>query len=611
MARPNKPGGWAGVRHQGPMVEDERGPLDIAREKLQIDLRETANLRQPFLPWSVRIHEPKTGQLDFDRFPYQRELYSDEFAYDRDGVIKKATQVGVSTWLIRWLMFFPDTKGWTSFYLFPKEKHMHKFSDQRIKPLIQRSEYLSERVPYGYVNNKGLKQIGLGFINFAGSQNKDEVDSIDADVLGMDEYDRIEQKNIPDAEQRVSGPMSQGLIRRVGVPTIPQYGISKLYDATDKRKWLVKCGCKQGWQEIDFFENVDMKKAKVVCRRCKKPLDVTKGEWVPEVTEVQITRGYHISRLIVPNANIADIIDHSKQRKPFERQRFWNKDLGLEYASAGGRITDAVLLAAVSAGGGYGMPEGYGGENPVTMGIDMASTRDANVRISEHLDAETKRALWIGTVGDDDLAKFLQKLGDLMMRFRVNMASIDHLPDGRVSRAFANMFPGQVYVTALTDERMGQIIKWDDDLMTASARRTESIDAMISMMKGQRNLLPGLDLDDLPDDYADQMKSLQRFEEEDEETGKRTVGYIPTGPFDYAMAEGFDMIATELWWGRTQVDSYFRKQTSVLDDHLSTYKRSDVNDPDSSTYRPGPQEPPIYPTEEDEWAPHDPDWPKY
>jgi hypothetical protein len=31
---------------------------------------------------------------------------------------------------------------------------------------------------------------------------------------------------------------------------------------------------------------------------------------------------------------------------------------------------------------------------PVTMGVDVA-TRGANVRISEHLDEETKRALWM------------------------------------------------------------------------------------------------------------------------------------------------------------------------------------------------------------------------
>jgi Phage terminase large subunit (GpA) len=577
------------------------------REGLQIRQGEVDDLRAPFLPWSLRVPEPKTGRLDFDRYPFQRELYSDEFAYDREGVIKKATQLGVSAWLIRWLMFFADTKGWTAFYLFPKEKHMFRFHDLRIRPLIQRDGYLAGRVPYGYVNNKGTKQVGLGALVCAGSQNKDEVDSVDADVLGIDEYDRVEQANVPDAEQRISGS-DHGLIRRVGVPTIPQYGIAKLYERSDKRKWMVKCRCKAGWQEIDFFKNVDVERERIVCHLCRKPLDVHKGQWVAEITETQRPRGYHISRLIVPHVNLADIIEHSKQRKTYERQRFFNKDLGIEYASAGGRITDEVLKAAQTVGGAYPMPEGYNGTNPVTMGVDMASVRDATVRISEHLSEVEKRALYIGEVGDEDLAQFLRKLGDLMIRYRVNMAAIDHLPDGRVSRAFASMFPGLVYVTALVDERMDQIIKWDDQTMKCSARRTESIDAMISMMKAQKNRLPYTELDELPEGYAEQMKSPQRFEEEDEETGKRVVGYISTGPDDYAMAETFDMIATELWWARQQVTSYFREQTSTLDDHIGSDWRSDLTDEAEPDYRPGP---PDLAMQEDEWAPLDEEWPSY
>ena len=117
------------------------------------------------------------------------------------------------------------------------------------------------------------------------------------------------------------------------------------------------------------------------------------------------------------------------------------------------------------------------------------------------------------------------------------------------------------------------------------------------MMKAQRNRLPGTDLDDLPEDYVEQMKSLQRFEEEEEETGKRTVGYIATGPFDYAMAEVFDMVATELWWMRQQVESYFRKETSTLDEHLSTFERSDLDNPEATEYRGGPPEPELQPDE--------------
>ena len=69
-------GGWANVRYRRDSTGiDYEGVTveDALRESLSIDLRETANLRQPFFPWATSIHEPKSGPLDFDRFPFQRE----------------------------------------------------------------------------------------------------------------------------------------------------------------------------------------------------------------------------------------------------------------------------------------------------------------------------------------------------------------------------------------------------------------------------------------------------------------------------------------------------------------------------------------------------------
>lgn len=604
MAAPRRPGGWAGTRTAGSAaaIQDTEGSIeDVLGEALGIDIRETSNTRVAFRPWSVKIHEPKTGQLDFSRFPFQEALYADEFAYADDGSVMKATQVGVSTWLIRWTIFFPDTKGWTALYVFPKDKHLRAFSDQRVKPLIERNAYLRSRVPYGYVSNKGLKQVGNGFVNYRGSQNKDELDSIDCDLVGFDEYDRLVQENIPDAEQRV-GASPHGLIRRIGVPTIPRRGISALYDASDRRKWLVKCSrCPVGWQEIDFWKNVDQEATppRIVCSGCRKPLDVAKGKWVAEITEGNRHPGFHISRLLVPGAKLDKVVEHSKQRKTFQITRFFTKDLGLPYASEEGSLDEATIEAAQTAGGGYEMPQGHKGTNPVTAGIDMASVRDATVRISEHIDEDTKRALFIGEIGGKNLREFLKNLGDLMRRYHVNMAAIDHLPDGRVARAFASMFPGLVYVVALAGKNQKQIFMVDEQLLTASVKRTESLDAMIAMIREQNNHLPAT----LPENYVEQMMAPQRFEEEDEETGEIDIGYISAGPDDYAMAEVFDMIATELWWIRVGVASQFQQRTTTLDEELGPdYQRSRVNEYDDSedenTYGPGPTR--DAPSDEDE-----------
>ena len=200
---------------------------------------ETDDEQEPLMQWAIRIPEPKTGTLNFERFPFQREFYT-ELSHDKDGIIQKATQVGVSAWLLRWALYWADTQGLTALYVFPKDKQMSDFSHQRLRPLIKNTEYLMGRVPLDHINNVYLRQIGLGWLNLRGSQTKEALDSVDADVVAFDEYDTLVQENIPDAERRVTGPMSKGLIRRVGVPTVDDYGISKLYDHSDYRQWFVR-----------------------------------------------------------------------------------------------------------------------------------------------------------------------------------------------------------------------------------------------------------------------------------------------------------------------------------------------------------------------------------
>ena len=153
---------------------------NIATDKLAAAREEknTQDVSVELLPWAERIPEPKTGRLDWARYPFQVEMYRDGVSV-REVVVKKATQIGVSAYLIRVTIYCADTKGWTSLYVFPTQDQVYDQSDARVKPLLE-GEYLKSRVPRGYTQNKGLKQIGLGFVYFRGSQNKHALDSVDA-----------------------------------------------------------------------------------------------------------------------------------------------------------------------------------------------------------------------------------------------------------------------------------------------------------------------------------------------------------------------------------------------------------------------------------------------
>lgn len=537
-----------------------------------------------FMDWASRVPEPRSGPLDFDLFPFQRELYT-EGVDDREIVVMKSTQVGVSAWASRWAMYHSDVHRRTGLYVFPTQDQVRDFSAARIKPAIDASEYLRGRQRNTDPSSKGLIGLGGGMVYFRGSQERRNLDSVDADYVVLDEYDMLAQENIPDAERRVSGPRSAGLIRRVGVPTVPGSGIAQLYEVSDRRQWHVKCEACNEWQTIDFFENVDQVRMIRVCCRCTKPLDMGKGEWVAEHPD-RDTRGYHVTRLIAPSASIERIVKASKLRAPYEKQVFFNKDLGLAYAPEEGRLSKEALAAAQSAGGGYTIALGYAGGGVVTMGVDVASTRNLNVRVSEHLpDGERKKALWIGE------AESFNDLGLLMERFGVNMCAIDHLPEGRLARAFAERFPGRVYLVSYDgtpNPKDSNVIKVDEEMRHARVRRVEAIDAMAEMLREQKNLLPM----DLPEGYVEQMQANVRVASKDE-MGKVTVAYRKVGGADdYAHAEVYDIVATEIYWLRQGIEEAEREVYRPLDDLLD-FQRSRLADYDSGVdYHPGPADEP-------------------
>ena len=587
--------GWqnsSGARARTEQAREETEGLDpfkLTHELIDLSLGEVPIA---FFDWSLRVPEAKTGTLDFGRFPFQVEMYramGDQRV--RDVVVRKATQVGVSAMTVRWAMYEADRNGLTVLYVFPTEKHVHDFSDARVSPMIDSSDYLSSRA--GDPQNKGLRRIGIGLVYLRGAENKRGLDSVDADGLALDEYDTLNQANIPDAERRLSGPMSRGLIRRVGVPSLPQFGIAEKYDESDRRKWLVRCElcghagedtetseplvtpAGKGWQEIDFWRNLDQTRLAIVCAGCAEPLDVKRGRWVAQRPGAEGV-GFHVSRLIVPGIRLQDVVASSRKTNPYEREVFYNKDLGLPWISKEARLSPDEVAAAIREG--VFMVNGYAGPNPVTMGVDVASERALNVRISELLEDDAKRALWIGEVDSFD------ELAALFDRYQVSMAAIDHLPETRMARSVAERFPGRCVLVNYATQAQLDVLKVDDEQRRVSVRRTEALDYAVDLIRRQRNRLPV----DLPEGYVAHATANVRRVERDE-LDRVTVRWVATRPDDYFQAEVYDCVAAAVWWIRQQVEEAMAPFYTRLEDHLE-FTRSGVTDPDDDVYRPGPVE---------------------
>lgn len=410
-----------------------------------------------------------------------------------------------------------------------------------------------------------MKRIGTSHCYFRGSESRNDLIAVDADLLVLDEYDSLDAAHIPEAERRISGS-ELGLIRRVGVPSAPEFGIAKLYDDSDQRRWHVTCnGCSRA-QSPTFDANVRWEEdegivmnARIVCNDCEEPLDVRNGEWIAQYPN-RARPGFHVHRLLVPGANLVPLVEASKKRGPHLTKSFFNNDLGLPYTENTGGLDRVAIAAAISAGASHngGVPltmvQFYDGDNYVTAGIDVASARALHVRISEHLSQGLKRALFIGTA--DGFAEVAQ----ILDRYSVNFACVDAAPEGRLSLYLASNYPGRVYLARYANQFEPFVV--DIETQTISAARTIMLDETIEMMRSQRNLLPA----DLPDEYVEHMIAPRRRITTDQ-YDRKVARYESRRADDYFHAEVYDLLATMVAMVRLEMARMTERQYELVPIH--------------------------------------------
>lgn len=523
------------------------------------------------------VPEPGVGDLRFDDFPYQAEWYSEEVADAEEVVWIKSTQVGMSAYAWRWAVRQADQFGETGVYIFPTDTHVSEFGDERIEPAIEESPYLQSRIRARFVRHKKLKRIGRGFLHLRGSNSKAGAQSVAAQFLVFDEYDFLDPSNLPQIERRISGARQLGKtprIRRLGTPTIEGQGIALAWESSDQRVWMVMCeGCGLS-QQVTWEENLrwtnpgvegvmraghdeyDVQDVKAVdrawraCAECEAELDVHNGAWEAQRPGARVI-GFQVTRLIVPKTDLAQIIVASRSTKPMEVEAFENNDLGRPYSAVESGLDAGTILAACSFGGP--MLGGATGEYPVTMGVDVAGERNLSVRISEQLPPEdpempnARRAIWIGEVGN------FNEVERLMGLFSVQMCAIDARPETRMAKSLRAAFPGRIVLVEYDPRNESESFKVEAGEvgtplegvpLKVKVNRTEAIDAMMDSIRQQRNL----PLADPPQNYVAQLRAPKR-KVVISQTGKVSRVYVSTGTVgdDYAHAEVYDLVATELW----------------------------------------------------------------
>jgi len=163
----------------------------------------------------------------------------------------------------------------------------------------------------------------------------------------------------------------RGVRQRFSTPTIPNYGVSKHYELSDKKTYHVKCKKCNTWQipsyyadyvipgydgEIALFEASDLynekhkiNEAYVKCQSCGSDLwtsliDPERRQWVAERPEVINLSGYQISPIDVPHYNkVPAIFD---QLKDYTLQDHRNFVVGLPHEDKNNSFLMSIFSVA-------------------------------------------------------------------------------------------------------------------------------------------------------------------------------------------------------------------------------------------------------------------------
>jgi hypothetical protein len=417
---------------------------------------------------------------------------------------------------------------------------------------LEKQEKVEKNVQSGKkIQKVGLKQIRDAFLYLRGSQNQKQIISVDADMVILDERDRFTQEHVPYIDKRTLHSTLKWR-REASTPTYPGRGVSESYLNSDQRVWKIECGHCKKQQELDFFVNVDFKKKRTICKKCKKPINrLKKGKWITR-NESKI-HGYKISGIYNPRRTVAELIEDYEKAKNSgfsAMQQFYNQVLGLPYEAEG----QTLLVTELD-----NCTQNY--ESPLQVKGCIAGA-DVGEKIHMIVSKKVKdklRYVWIGTVGD--FLGPVDSIEFLMNRFNIQMLVIDAKPETRKVKDLIEKFPGKVFAAYYPTRKFDiqNYFHYDEFKSEISIDRTISLDYLVSDIQNELIELPS-NAKHIPEFY-EQMTSSIRVTEINARTGQPVSRWMEKGPDHFLHAANYNRMALQKGTvGQALLESYSEEE---------------------------------------------------
>lgn len=493
------------------------------------------------------------GNWSFDRFPWLKDMHDSTCEFN---IGQKAAQLGYSETMMNIAFYNLDIKHRNVLYILPNQRpDAADFSNRGLKTAIECSPHIKGM--FSSTNNVGLKQVGSSNLYIRGSNSRSQLKSIPAAVLIFDEFDEMQQKNIPLAEERASG-QAYRLNWKVSTPTTPNRGINTLFQKSTQDHFFFKCPSCSKLEELTFPDSLvvvgddpdrpEIYDSHLICRHCKNKLPheaksefLKTGRWV-SMQPGQNSRGFYINQLYspaLPPWKLAVAWLEGK-KSHLREQEFYNSKMGLPHIVAGAQLTEEMVGACIK---GFPMIEGCRQGNVVTMGIDIGRRHNVEVCLwdlsqANGIDINAKarpKVLWAGEI--DDLCG---QGGELMSRFNVTFCVVDAMPEMHTSLKFANEWYGRARICRYNHFATARSVFAGENDSQVSVNRTAWMDQALGRFRNGSILLPN----NIPQDYIRQIMSPVRKPDEDSQ-GNLIYRYVEQDgvPDHYAHARVYSEIA--------------------------------------------------------------------
>lgn len=442
-------------------------------------------------------------------------------------------------------------------YLFPTRDDVGDFSKSRFDPLIAENPCIGSYVKD--TDSKHIKKIGKGFLMLRGARvtkkvggtkkSSSQLKSFPVDRIVFDELDEMDEAMIELALERISHSEIQEEIY-LGTPTIPDFGIDKLYQNSTQRIWIIKCKKCNGETclELEFPECLHERTDGRVYRACKKcgaAIHPRYGQWVDRYPDREMV-GRWIGQLNSMYVEPAKILRLYRDPPNGNLSEVYNSKLGMAYIAAENRLTMNDIWNVLGQD-----PMAVEHEGPTAMGVDIG--KDINVVIGVR--PNNKRLKIIKTAR----VSTFEDLHDLGKKFNVKCAVMDMYPETRKCREFQKEEKYQVFLCAYSEHQRGDW-QWNEKDGEVVANRTEICDATHELVTKEGLLELPRKSEEL-EEYAKQMISMAKILDEDEDTGSKIYRYKKLGADHYRHATNYLLLAKDrigMVTDKNVIGRYFR-----------------------------------------------------